>query len=110
MLERNIDALVLGCTHYPLVRPLIEKIAGPDVRVIEPSEAIARRVEKVLEQHQFSAPLDATGILECYTSGDPESFRSCLLYTSDAADERSSVDLGGRRIIKKKKNNRKDAR
>ena len=31
-------------------------------------------------------------------------FRTCLLYTSDAADERSSVDLGGRRIIKKKKN------
>ena len=31
--------------------------------------------------------------------------RSCLLYTSDAADERSSVDLGGRRIIKKKKKN-----
>ena len=30
-------------------------------------------------------------------------FRGCLLYTSDAADERSSVDLGGRRIIKKKK-------
>ena len=30
----------------------------------------------------------------------------CLLYTSDAADERSSVDLGGRRIIKKKKNNK----
>ena len=32
-------------------------------------------------------------------------FPNCLLYTSDAADERSSVDLGGRRIIKKKKNN-----
>ena len=31
-------------------------------------------------------------------------FRACLLYTSDAADERSSVDLGGRRIIKKKNN------
>ena len=31
----------------------------------------------------------------------------CLLYTSDAADERSSVDLGGRRIIKKKKHNNK---
>ena len=35
---------------------------------------------------------------------DPRSGRSCLLYTSDAADERSSVDLGGRRIIKKKTN------
>ena len=33
---------------------------------------------------------------------------SCLLYTSDAADERSSVDLGGRRIIKKKKTNARD--
>ena len=33
--------------------------------------------------------------------------RPCLLYTSDAADERSSVDLGGRRIIKKKKYNKK---
>ena len=32
-----------------------------------------------------------------------ERYRACLLYTSDAADERSSVDLGGRRIIKKKK-------
>ena len=34
---------------------------------------------------------------------------SCLLYTSDAADERSSVDLGGRRIIKKKKGQHADA-
>ena len=33
--------------------------------------------------------------------------KTCLLYTSDAADERSSVDLGGRRIIKKKKNSKK---
>ena len=40
------------------------------------------------------------------TIADPDgvSISSCLLYTSDAADERSSVDLGGRRIIKKKKN------
>ena len=42
----------------------------------------------------------------CTTSGSilMKTARSCLLYTSDAADERSSVDLGGRRIIKKKKN------
>ncbi len=92
MLERNIDALVLGCTHYPLVRTLIEKIAGPGVRVIEPSEAIARRVAKVLEQRNLLAPNspssspagspprdpEHTVYLQCYTSGDPESFRSVL--------------------------------
>ena len=38
----------------------------------------------------------------------PERYKDCLLYTSDAADERSSVDLGGRRIIKKKKNTNKN--
>mgnify|MGYP003381479957 CR=1 FL=1 len=37
------------------------------------------------------------------SKGNPCQARTCLLYTSDAADERSSVDLGGRRIIKKKK-------
>ena len=37
-------------------------------------------------------------------------YTNCLLYTSDAADERSSVDLGGRRIIKKKKNKKKQRR
>ena len=41
-----------------------------------------------------------------FKAGDDSSW-SCLLYTSDAADERSSVDLGGRRIIKKKNKNKK---
>ena len=39
---------------------------------------------------------------ECHGKGNPPCLCACLLYTSDAADERSSVDLGGRRIIKKK--------
>ena len=43
------------------------------------------------------------------TSTSLVDWASCLLYTSDAADERSSVDLGGRRIIKKKKRRTADA-
>ena len=43
------------------------------------------------------------GALLVVARGDLHRVASCLLYTSDAADERSSVDLGGRRIIKKKK-------
>ena len=41
--------------------------------------------------------------LSLYRAENAEHLKLCLLYTSDAADERSSVDLGGRRIIKKKK-------
>src|SRR5678815_3215021 len=52
--------------------------------------------------------LEGKDALEVYLFGDRmvnHHFCRCLLYTSDAADERSSVDLGGRRIIKKKKKN-----
>ena len=49
-------------------------------------------IERIIGQEGFNDKLD-----------QPTQFYVCLLYTSDAADERSSVDLGGRRIIKKKK-------
>ncbi len=78
MLERNIDALVLGCTHYPLVRPLIEQIAGPGVRVIEPSKAIARRLGELLHHHGLAAPHGAQGGLACWTSGEPGRFGPVL--------------------------------
>ena len=56
-------------------------------------------------QHDVQlAARDATNPIQLYLSvGQLEEDDTCLLYTSDAADERSSVDLGGRRIIKKKK-------
>ncbi len=78
LLERGIDALVLGCTHYPLVRPAIERIAGPHVRVIEPSAAIARRLAQVLDQHGLAAPPGAQGGLACWTSGEPGRFGPVL--------------------------------
>ncbi len=48
LVDAGADVLVLGCTHYPLVRDLIEAVAGPGVLVIDPGAAIARRVREVL--------------------------------------------------------------
>lgn len=48
LLEKGIDTLVLGCTHYPFIRPLLEKIVGPEVVIIDPAPAVARQVERVL--------------------------------------------------------------
>jgi glutamate racemase len=50
MLERGIDTIVLGCTHYPFAIPLIQEIAGAGVRVIDPAPAVARQVRRLLEQ------------------------------------------------------------
>jgi glutamate racemase len=48
MLQQGIDTVVLGCTHYPFVIPLIQQISGPAVRVIDPAPAIARQVQRLL--------------------------------------------------------------
>ena len=50
MVAKGIDTVVLGCTHYPFVIPLIQQIVGPDVRVIDPAPAVARQVGRVLSQ------------------------------------------------------------
>ena len=69
-----VDTLVLGCTHYPIVRPVIERIVGPGVRIIDPAPAIARRVDHLLQNLELSAADHATGGLTCWTSGDPATF------------------------------------
>lgn len=78
LVARNIDALVLGCTHYPIVRPLIERIVGPNVRVIDPAPAIARQVQRVLQRDDIAAPEGSTGDLLCYTSGDTRIFAAMM--------------------------------
>lgn len=73
MLEKKIDALVLGCTHYPFIKPLIEKITGPSVRIIDPAPAVARQVKRLLEQQNLLAS-NGTGKITYVTSGDVGSF------------------------------------
>lgn len=50
MLAQGIDTIVLGCTHYPFVIPLIEDITGSAVRVIDPAGAVARQARRLLEE------------------------------------------------------------
>lgn len=78
MVGQSIDTIVLGCTHYPFVIPMIQAIAGPGVQVIDPSPAIARQVGRLLDVHQINAPLDQTGAFRFSTTGDPDQFESLL--------------------------------
>lgn len=49
MREQNIDALVLGCTHYPYLIPKIRKITGNDIKIIDSGEAVARQTKNILD-------------------------------------------------------------
>jgi glutamate racemase len=71
MLEKGIDTIVLGCTHYPFVIPLIQEIAGENVRVIDPAPAVARQTVRMMESHQIQVSSQEIGKTTCFTSGEP---------------------------------------
>jgi glutamate racemase len=70
MLAAGVDTLVLGCTHYPFVQPLLNEIAGVDVAIIDPAPAVARHTQNVLQNLSLVAPAQQEGSLRCFTSGD----------------------------------------
>ncbi len=78
MLENNIDTVVLGCTHYPFVIPLIKEIAGEGVRVIDPAPAVAKQIARLLGARELRSHAGARGKVKFYTSGDPEALRDLL--------------------------------
>src|SRR6266567_873848 len=78
LLKQDVDVIVLGCTHFPALRPMIERIAANQVQIIDSGVAIARRTRAVLDAEgliQISA-LDrfSCGELEVLCSGDPQAF------------------------------------
>jgi len=78
MLKDGADTLVLGCTHYPYVLPLIREIAGPNVTVIDPSPAIARRVKYLLDENHLIEEGTQVRQLTIATSGNPQELQERL--------------------------------
>ncbi len=78
VLVADIDVLVLGCTHFPALRSVIERVAGPRVQVIDSGQAIARRTRSVLQAEGLFAPATLLGSgggeLEIWSSGNPTAF------------------------------------
>ncbi len=78
MMEKGVDTVVMGCTHYPFVIPLIKKITGPDVQVIDPAPAIARQVKRLLENRGWMPPAELAAGVKFITTGDAEEFSRLL--------------------------------
>lgn len=75
MVMAGADTLVLGCTHFPFVLPLIREIAGPEVEVIDPAPAIARRTEFLAKEHSFQIDASAEEPVTYATTGYAGKFR-----------------------------------
>jgi len=78
MLEKNIDTVVLGCTHYPFVIPLIQQIVGENIRVIDPAPSVARQVGRVLEARGLRNLSPGNGKTQFFTSAKADSMHAIL--------------------------------
>jgi len=74
LLEEGADIIVLGCTHYPFLRPVIERLAGSQVKVIDPAPAVARQTLRVLQEKGIPTG-ESTFSIDLYHSGEPESLQ-----------------------------------
>ena len=78
LIEANIDHLVLGCSHYPFLIPIIKKIVPPTVTIIDSGEAVARQTKNVLRTSNLLNLYSSMPDYMFYTNGNETTLRSIL--------------------------------
>jgi len=104
MVAAGIDTVVLGCTHYPFVIPMIEQITGAAVRVIDPAPAVARQAHRLLEARGLLRKKEPNGShspsfrTRFLTSGAPIHFQSALFELLGISSRVEGVEWHGFRL------------
>jgi glutamate racemase len=73
--EADADTVILGCTHYPLIRLMLQRMLGPSVQLISSGAALARQVEHALSTRGLRSSRDGEGEYRFLCTGDVEGFR-----------------------------------
>jgi glutamate racemase len=73
--DADVDTVILGCTHYPLVRPLLQRTLGRGVEIVSSGQAIADAVESELRARGIEGDTGRRGDYSFMCSGDPDAFR-----------------------------------
>ena len=74
--EARVDTVILGCTHYPLIRPMLQRMLGRDVTLVTPGSAIARRVECALAARELDSREEGEGAYRFLCTAGTDDFRS----------------------------------
>jgi glutamate racemase len=73
--EAEVDTVILGCTHYPLIRPILQRVFGRDVTLVFSAVETAREVAETLARKRIENDAGREGDYRFLTTGDPELFR-----------------------------------
>jgi glutamate racemase len=93
IVDREIDTLVLGCTHYPILRKMIERITGPDITIIDSAEAVAGKAWETLSAQGMLNDGSGEAMPHLLVSDLPQKFRE--LYRLFMGTEMPDVELVG---------------
>jgi len=74
--EAGVDTVILGCTHYPLIRPVFQRVFGRGVTLVFSAEETAREVAETLARKRIENAAGREGRCRFLTSGDPDQFRA----------------------------------
>jgi glutamate racemase len=72
--EADVDTVILGCTHYPLIRPMLQRMLGPQVTLVSSGAALARQVEHALSTRSLGNPRSGEGDYGFLCTGDTQAF------------------------------------
>jgi glutamate racemase len=72
----GVDTVILGCTHYPLIRPIFQRVFGRDVTLVFSAEETAREVAETLARKGIENDASREGTYRFLTTGEPEAFRT----------------------------------
>ena len=78
MLASGVDTVVLGCTHYPFVLPVIEQIVGTAVTIIDPAPAVARQTARIIQKHNLNTASTNPPTIRMITTGSANVFAQQL--------------------------------
>lgn len=78
MLDAGVDHIVLGCTHYPFLMPLLKELLPESIKVLDCGMAVARQTQRVLEEKQLINTTSQKGISHFYTNKSPETLTKIL--------------------------------
>jgi len=78
MLDSNIDQLVLGCTHYYFLIPIIRQIIADKITIQDPNKAIAKQIIKILKSKNLENPLKSNYKNKVYANGDAEIIKNTI--------------------------------
>lgn len=78
LLAEGCDTLILGCTHYPFIKPLLRELAGEGVSLVDTGAAVARRLQQLLDQRELRAEPGRALPTRLWSSGDPQQLQRVL--------------------------------